>query len=930
MQQENLFSNETERQIQESGAVTCLGKTFVNEQARRDYFLVLLAEKLKDPEFRKIDGFPVGSDEDILNLSDPPYYTACPNPWIANFISDINALKSTSINDYHREPFTADVSEGKSDPIYNAHTYHTKVPPKAIARYILHYTNPGDIVLDGFSGTGMTGIASQLCGDKSFIEELGYKVDKDGCILQKNSQDNWAEFSKVGCRFPVLNDLSPIATFITNTYGKLFDIEKFYMEALDVISKIEKEVGWIYEVGSDKVLNGIWSDVFHCPICTAEIVYWNAAVANDQISKSFACPTCGGIVGKASSKSDGAIKLDRAFETKFDKYIGSVVKKPKLILVEQTVKNGKKSARLETSFKEQDELLDKIDSLPIISSVPLLKFEEGRQTNKLINGSGIDYVHWMYTPRALYVYGTLWDVTLSSKEYTSFFKFCLTGINNYVSRKQGYFGGGGGVAGTLFTPSIHLERNIFDVLRRKLKGIANINRKPSDRGCISTQNTGSLKNIPTETVDYIFIDPPFGENFQYAELNSFAEAWLKVKTDTSKDCVMNYVHKKDLSFYMNSMKSSFHEFFRVLKSGHWMTVEFSNTQASVWNAIQSGLQEAGFVVANVAALDKQQGSFNAVTNTTSVKQDLVISAYKPNDSFEMRFKQEAHTEEGVWDFIRTHLSFLPVIKFQGRYLHSVPERDHRILFDQLVAYYVRKGFRLPIDSKEFQLGLSERFLERDGMYFLPEQVAEYDKNKLISNTLMQTSLFVKDEASAIDWLRQLLKEKPQNLSEITPLYLQQLNGFSKNEVIPDLRELLNLNFLCYDGHSDVPEQIHAYLSSNWKELRNLPKDAPTLIAKAKERWYLPDPNKANDLRKLREKSLLKEFEEYKKTKNKLKVFRIEAVRAGFRKLWEEQDLDKIITIANKLPSNALEEDPVLLMYYDQAITLSQVNADDEW
>jgi hypothetical protein len=61
-----------------------------------------------------------------------------------------------------------------------------------------------------------------------------------------------------------------------------------------------------------------------------------------------------------------------------------------------------------------------------------------------------------------------------------------------------------------------------------------------------------------------------------------------------------------------------------------MTVEFSKTQASVWNAIQSALQEAGFVVANVAALDKKQMSFKAVTTTTAVKQDLIISAYKPN------------------------------------------------------------------------------------------------------------------------------------------------------------------------------------------------------------------------------------------------------------------------------------------------------------
>ncbi|BDS29425.1 hypothetical protein KAM479c_11490 (plasmid) [Aeromonas caviae] len=146
----------------------------------------------------------------------------------------------------------------------------------------------------------------------------------------------------------------------------------------------------------------------------------------------------------------------------------------------------------------------------------------------------------------------------------------------------------------------------------------------------------------------------------------------------------------------------------------------------------------------------------------------------------------------------------------------------------------------------------------------------------------------------------------------------------------DLRELLSQNFLCYDGQDEVPDQIHSYLSSNWKDLRNLAKNDPALVAKAKDRWYVPDPNKAGDLEKLRERSLLKEFEEYKAAKKKLKVFRIEAVRVGFKTLWEQQEFAALITVAEKLPSNVLEEDPVLLMYYDQAVTLSQVDTDDEW
>ena len=129
--------------------VECLGVNFPNDDARREHFLKLLAEKLKDPEFRTQEGFPLGTDEAILAMSDPPYYTACPNPWLADFIAHYGTPYDPCVS-YSREPLAIDVSVGKTDPLYKAHAYHTKVPHLAIVPSILHYTEPGDIVLDGF------------------------------------------------------------------------------------------------------------------------------------------------------------------------------------------------------------------------------------------------------------------------------------------------------------------------------------------------------------------------------------------------------------------------------------------------------------------------------------------------------------------------------------------------------------------------------------------------------------------------------------------------------------------------------------------------------------------------------------------------------------------------------------------------------------
>jgi hypothetical protein len=200
--------------------------------------------------------------------------------------------------------------------------------------------------------------------------------------------------------------------------------------------------------------------------------------------------------------------------------------------------------------------------------------------------------------------------------------------------------------------------------------------------------------------------------------------------------------------------------------------------------------------------------------------------------------------------------------------------------------------------------------------------------------VLQLQLFVSDEASAIQWLKQQLTKKPQTFQELHPQFLKEIGGWQKHEKALELSELLEQNFLRYDGKGDVPSQIHSYLSSNFKELRNLEKDDPALKAKAKDRWYVPDPNKAGDLEKLRERSLLKEFEEYlpapqasrqagRESKQKrLKVFRLEAVRAGFKKAWQERDYATIITVARKISENVLQEDPKLLMWYDQALTRS--------
>jgi hypothetical protein len=340
------------------------------------------------------------------------------------------------------------------------------------------------------------------------------------------------------------------------------------------------------------------------------------------------------------------------------------------------------------------------------------------------------------------------------------------------------------------------------------------------------------------------------------------------------------------------------------------------------------LQQTGFVVAEVTALDKKQGSFQQVVSPNAVKQDLVISVYKPNGGLEKRLAERGATPESAWDFVQTHLKQLTVTKLKDGELEFIVERDPRRIYDRLVAWFVRHDAPVPLSTDEFLSGLRSRFPERDGMVFLPEQVAIYDKKRAQVAQAPQMELFVSDERSAIDWLTDFLKQRPSTYQELHPEFITQLGaGWKKHEAKPELSALLENNFLKYNGTGDVPSQIHSYLSTNHKDLRSLDKSDPRLVAKAQDRWYVPDPNKAIDLEKKREKALLKEFDDYVgATGRKLKEFRLEVLRAGFKAAWGRKDYATIIKVAQKIPDEALQEDEKLLLWYDQALTRAEAGA----
>ena len=404
---------------------------------------------------------------------------------------------------------------------------------------------------------------------------------------------------------------------------------------------------------------------------------------------------------------------------------------------------------------------------------------------------------------------------------------------------------------------------------------------------ITTQSSTAVPQIPDNTIDYIFTDPPFGSNIMYSELNFIWESWLNVFTNEKREAIVSQLHGKNLLDYQQLMSNCFLEDCRILKPGRWITIEFHNSKNAVWNSIQEAIQSAGFVVADVRVLDKKRDSFNQVKEASqAIKQDLVISAYKPMGEFRKKFSQDIGSEETVWDFVRQHLEKVPKVVIQDDKIKIVTERQAYLLYDRMVAYHIVQGIAVPIDSTSFFRGLDSRYLKRDDMYFLPNQVNEYDKARIKADVEpIQFSLFVTNEKTAISWLYQQLSEDfdgPQTYAQLQPKFMQEVKSVDQYESMPELAVLLEEKFLQDE----------------------------------KGRWYIPDVTKEGDVTKLREKNLWKEFEGYMSSKGKLKLFRSEAVRVGFSRLWKDKNYKAIVDIAERLPEQTIQEDANLLMYYD--------------
>ena len=650
---------------------------------------------------KNIEGFPKAEDEDILNLSEPPLYTTCPNPFIKDFIEKYGNPYDSKTDSYRRNPFVKDIREGKHHPIYLAHTYHTKVPHLAVQKFIEYYTNPGDIIFDGFCGTGMVGIAATLSN-----------------------------------RVAILSEISPFATFIAYNFLDSLHPEKFLKIFKDILRRVREECDWMYITShTSKAMNTrtknyakdiktsenigkinyiVWNDVYECPYCYNEICFGetHSEKKPGELCDQFNCPYCESLVNERKVKK---VKLE-----KYDDILNKVVEvvKEKPILISYSV--GKSNF-----WKKPDEhdfeLIEKIESIKIPYWVPNIRMPKGRSTSQALKSHNITHVHQYFTKRNLYVISKFLDLC---KKINFKIWFLISSLLQKASKlmalNKDYIGRV--TKGTLYVSSTRQEINIFYFINKNISSFTQAleTLNFSKKFIISTQSATNLSNIPSNSIDYIFTDPPFGGNIMYSELNFIWEAFLRVFTNNEHEVIENKVQGKNLQDYTNLMEKCFVEMFRILKPNRWITTEFHNSKAAVWNIIQTAIKKAGFVISQVSVLDKKVGSFKQITTMNSVKNDLIINAFKPKKERSVQTLKNADIGLDI-QFVREQLKSLPI--------QQIISRTDKMLFSKMLAHYVENGFEITTNSSSFYKILDENFVELDGYWFLRDQIQIYKKTK---------------------------------------------------------------------------------------------------------------------------------------------------------------------------------------------------------
>lgn len=486
------------------------------------------------------------------------------------------------------------VPGGRNTAFYMAHSYHTKVPPEAIQPFIEHFTGRGDVVLDPFCGSGMTGVAAALAGRKAIVSDLS--------TVAAHLAWNHTRHCDGGA--------------LATAFGK---IEKVVGARLMELYATQDEAGKPAQIRWT-----VWSTRHRCPVCDNIFALWDTMDrGTGRMGRSTKCPRC----------------MHEADRRRFE-VVDNV---PAWVAFER--EKGGRGEKAASAADIKRALTVKVDDGLWWPTTALGPDREMYQRCAL-HLQGVRTVADLYTTRNLNALALIWREILKVKDdrikRALAFAFTNTAWHGTRMRRFNARGGHRPLTGTLYVPQLSSEANVLEVMRKKIGQLASYYEafKPATTEAprVLLGSATRLAAVSAESIDYIFTDPPFGSNIFYADCNVIWESWLGRVTDAEDEAVVNRSLAevdggKSLADYQVLMAAAMMEMARVLKPGGWATVVFHNTDAAVWRSLHDAAAAAGFEFHEAASLDRKQQSHKGYKGRGGEEDvahfDVVMNLRKP-------------------------------------------------------------------------------------------------------------------------------------------------------------------------------------------------------------------------------------------------------------------------------------------------------------
>jgi len=633
------------------------------------------------------------------------YYSSGPSPNLHRFVEEHATPYDLETDDYNVPPFDQPITTTKATGIYNMHTYWSKKPHGAIRQYIRHYTQPGDIVLDPLCGSGGTALTALMEG-----------------------------------RAAIAIDLSPAATFITKHYCTPVDVDELQRTFEELRAKVKPEIDWLYETRCDRcdgratTAYTVYSYVFQCPRCLEKFPLFDCVEAMGQTAKGKpkkirACPYC----HARGQVEEISTRRHKRFE-------------PVPVLVSYLCQEGCKPKRAKRQHNDPDPkkraFFEKYD-LGKLCEIEAREIPHWYPSHRMMNvesdtepwgdkwragTSSFRTVAELYTKRNLWALAVIREGILSvpQEELQSALLFCWNSVTLNVSRMTTNRDRLGFLKGTYYIPQVHRCTNVWGTVANKFKmmksGFRALSRISHTELIISTQSATELKEISSNSVDYIFTDPPYADKEQYGELNFAWEAWLDLNTHWhDEEIIINATRGKTDAEWAHMIRQAMRECYRVLKPGRWLSLCYHDTSEGTWQLIQDLMTEIDFIPEQLndttLFIDTGQKSYNQRIADKVTRRDLVINFRKPRPD-ELVAQLTLFGNEDPATFAEKARAIL------REALEAHPGSPADRLYDELVSRMVRKG---EFERHDFDNLLRTVAEEVDGHWYLLETADQMDE-----------------------------------------------------------------------------------------------------------------------------------------------------------------------------------------------------------